>query len=202
MVAGTRPAVLVVDMTREFVDGRYPTGHSESGAAAVKANARLLAVARTRGVPVFFTNAFPDPGYRPAPAELGRWKQSSVDLAPADLPPGDVIADELNPQPDEVVIHKGRKPSGFFGTPLIAHLLYDRVDTVVVTGMTTSGCVRATAVDAFQFNLNVLVPHECVADRSEISHLVNLFDLHMKYADVISLDETVEYLESLPARSR
>jgi maleamate amidohydrolase len=95
------------------------------------------------------------------------------------------------------VINKGSKPSGFFGTPLASYLVHAGVDTVIVTGMTTSGCVRATVLDAFQNNFHVIIPHECSADRSQISHKVNLFDMHMKYADVISLEETVEYLDSV-----
>jgi nicotinamidase-related amidase len=199
MTTGGRPAVIVVDMTLEFVDDLYPTGYGETGWPAAKANAELLQAARERGLPVFFTQAYPDAQHEPRPAERGRWNMTGVAPLPADLPPGDVIVDGLRPEPGEIVVYKGRKPSAFFGTPLMSHLVYGQVDTVIVTGMTTSGCVRATAVDAFQYNLHVVVPHECVADRSQISHQVNLFDLHMKYADVVSLSETLEYLDSLPA---
>jgi nicotinamidase-related amidase len=133
------------------------------------------------------------------PAERGRWKTQGLPPVPADLPPGDVIVDELTPEDDEIVITKGNKPSGFFGTPLASYLVHAGVDTAIVTGMTTSGCVRATVLDAFQNNFHVVIPHECSADRSQISHQVNLFDMHMKYADVVSLDETLGYLDSTVA---
>ena len=90
------------------------------------------------------------------------------------------------------------RPSAFFGTLLPSLLTYHGVDTVIVTGMTTSGCVRATAVDAFSYNYRVIVPVECVADRSPTAHLANLFDIDMKYGDVVPAAEVREYIESLP----
>ena len=195
--AGTSPALIVVDMTLAFVDGRWPTGHSQTGWPAVDANARLLAEVRRLGYPVYFTKMYEDPTHSAAPSQKGRWKTVGRRLPDPDLPPGDVIVDELAPKPGELVVCKHHKPSGFFGTELAALLVYDKVDTVVVTGMTTSGCVRATAVDAFQYNFDVVIPFECVADRSQISHKVNLLDLHMKYADVAPLDHVIDWLNSL-----
>ncbi len=200
MTAGSRPALVVVDMTRSFVDSRYPTGFSTTGYPAVAANAVLLAAARAAGLPVFFTKAHPDERHIPHRLERGGWKQAGGrrrdPLAPG-APPGDVIVEELTPTPDEIVIYKGGRPSGFFGTPLASHLVDARCDTVIVSGMTTSGCVRATVLDAFQYNFACVVPIECTADRSQLSHVVSLFDLHMKYADVVSLAETTQYLASL-----
>lgn len=192
--AGSRPALVVVDMTYGFVDSRYPTGWSPTGEPAVAANARLLDVARRAGVPVVFTKMFADPDHAPTPGEIGRWKPSQRAPVPEGLPPSDVIVPALEPRPGELVVHKGYKPSGFFGTQLAAWLIDARVDTVVVTGMSTSGCVRATALDAFQYNFHVVVPHEACADRSQISHQVSLFDLHMKYADVVDVDRACRYL--------
>jgi maleamate amidohydrolase len=197
MTAGVKPAIVVVDMTLAFVDSAYRTGHSETGWPAVAANATLVQAAREQGVPVFFTKGYADPEHVARPAERGRWKTQGAPAGPSDLPPGDVIVDELKPEPDEIVINTGGKPSGFFGTPLASYLIYAGVDTVIVTGMTTSGCVRATVLDAFQNNFNIVIPHECSADRSQISHAVNLFDMHMKYADVVSLEETLGYLKSV-----
>ncbi|MGH9087597.1 MAG: isochorismatase family protein [Acidimicrobiales bacterium] len=194
LTAGHRPAVVVVDMTRQFVDSAYPTGWSRTGRPAVVANRELLDAARATGIPVFFTKAHVDPNYVETPAERGRWKTSGRRGVPEGTPPGDVIVDELAPIEGEVVIYKGYKPSAFYGTSLTSLLIYAGVDTVIVTGMTTSGCVRATVLDAFMNNLNVVVPYECVADRSQVSHKVNLFDMHMKYADVIRLTETLDYL--------
>jgi nicotinamidase-related amidase len=198
MSAGTKPAIVVVDMTLAFVDSAYPSGHSETGWPAVEANARLLEAGRALELPIYFTKGYADVPHEAKPQERGRWKTSGRKPA-GDVPPGDVIVDQLAPLDSEIVINKGSKPSGFFGTPLASYLVHDGVDTVVVTGMTTSGCVRATVLDAFQYNFNVVIPFECSADRSQISHKVNLFDMHMKYADVVSLDETVAYLESTTA---
>ena len=195
--AGTSPALVVVDMTLAFVDARWPTGCGETARPAVEANARLLDEMRRLGYPVYFTKLYADPGHVPFPGQKGRWKTVGRRPPEEDLPPGDVIVDELAPKPDELVICKSHKPSGFFGTELAALLVYDKVDTVVVTGLTTSGCVRATAVDAFQYNFDVVIPFECVADRSQISHKVNLLDLHMKYADVAPLDHVIDWLNSL-----
>jgi maleamate amidohydrolase len=197
MTAGSKPAIVVVDMTLAFVDSAYRTGHSATGWPAVAANATLIQAARALEVPVFFTKGYADPQHVVRPAERGRWKTQGSPAEPSDLPPGDVIVDELKPEPDEIVINKGGKPSGFFGTPLASFLIHAGADTVIVTGMTTSGCVRATVLDAFQYNFNIVIPHECSADRSQISHAVNLFDMHMKYADVVSLDETIGYLKSV-----
>ena len=199
MSAGSKPAIVVIDMTLAFVDSAYRTGHSETGWPAVAATARLLEAGRSAGIPIFFTKGYPDPGHVPTPAERGKWKTGTRAPDATDLPPGDVIVDELTPQEGELVITKGGKPSGFFGTPLASYLVDAGADTVIVTGMTTSGCVRATVLDAFQYNFDVVIPFECAADRSQISHKVSLFDLHMKYADVVSLEETLEYLASTTA---
>ncbi len=198
--AGTAPALIVVDMTRAFVDSRWPTGCGDIAWAAVTQSALLLAAFRELGLPVYFTKLYDDPAHVPAPGQKGRWK--TVGRRPPDpsLPPGDVIVDELRPAPGEMVICKHHKPSGFFGTELAALLIYDKVDTVVITGLTTSGCVRATAVDAFHYNFDVIIPFECVADRSQISHKVNLLDLHMKYVDVAPLDHVVGWLHELQAQ--
>ena len=195
--AGTLPALIVVDMTLAFVDGRWPTGAPDTGWPAVAATAELLAEMRRLGYPVYFTKLYADPSHVPFPGQKGRWKTSARRPPAEGLPPGDVIVDELAPAPDELVICKSHKPSGFFGTELASLLVYDKVDTVVVTGLTTSGCVRATAVDAFQYNFDVVIPFECVADRSQISHKVNLLDLHMKYADVAPLAHVIDWLNHL-----
>ncbi len=194
METGDRPALIIVDMTYGFVDSRYPTGWSPSGQPAVKANAALLYAARAAGVPVAFTKMFADPAHAPTPGEVGRWKPSQRAPVSEGLPPSDVIVPELEPWTGELVVHKGYKPSGFFGTQLISWLIHQHVDTVLVTGMSTSGCVRATALDAFQYNLHVVIPAEACADRSQISHKVSLFDLHMKYADVVTVERACRYL--------
>lgn len=199
MSAGTHPALIVVDMTRAFVDSAYPSGFSPTGYPAVAANAALLVAARRVGIPIFFTKGYADELHETRPVERGRWKHNGTarEPLPDGTPPGDVIMEELTPLPNEIVIHKGGKPSGFFGTPLASYMIHAGCDTAIVTGMTTSGCVRATVLDAFQYNFHCVIPHECSADRSQLSHKVNLFDMHMKYADVISLDETIDYIDKI-----
>ncbi len=103
------------------------------------------------------------------------------------------IVPELAPEPGEVVIEK-RRPSSFFGTPLAAYLISRRVDTLVLTGNTTSGCIRATAVDSYSFGFATIIPESCVFDRVETSHRLSLFDLHNKYANVLSDEELALYL--------
>jgi nicotinamidase-related amidase len=205
--AGTRPALIIVDMTREFVDSRYLLGYSPTGYPAVSANARLLTASRAAGIPIYFTKRYADINHELLAAEWGRWKLAGHTLpTAAGSPPADIIVDELAPLETEIVITKGSKPSAFFGTPLASLMIYNQCDTAIVTGMTTSGCVRATVVDAFQYNFHCVVPIECCADRSQMSHKVNLFDMHMKYADVVSVEETIKYVgqcaatESITAR--
>jgi maleamate amidohydrolase len=191
---GARPAVIVVDMTNAFVDSRWPTGCSERGEPCAAAIRQLLDVARPAGLPVFFTSGYP-PNYKPTPAELGRWVGNVMGASPVmQRPETHEIYELIRPAEGEVVIYKGARPSAFFGTNLSSMLNYHNVDTAIVTGMVTSGCVRATVLDAFQYNYHVIVPEECVADRGQVPHKVNLFDMHMKYADVVPLIDVIGYL--------
>jgi nicotinamidase-related amidase len=109
------------------------------------------------------------------------------------------IRPEFKPQPGDVVITKQRA-SAFFGTPLIAHLTQLGIRTIVMCGESTSGCVRASAVDAYSHGFHVVLVEECCFDRSPISHKINLFDLHHKYADVMKIDEVVAHLDGLKVR--
>ena len=104
---------------------------------------------------------------------------------------------EIAPGPGDILIPK-EKPSLFFATPLLSYLIYHNVDTVFVCGTTTSGCVRATVIDAFSYNFKVGVIEECTFDRGEVSHKINLFDMNAKYADVMPVGEVMDYLQSIP----
>ena len=106
------------------------------------------------------------------------------------------IDPRLEPREEETIVLK-KGASAFFGTNLAAILIAQRIDTVILCGATTSGCIRATAVDLLQYGYPTLVPRECVADRAQAPHEANLFDIQAKYADVVSLEETLAYLESL-----
>jgi nicotinamidase-related amidase len=190
---GRRPALLVVDMTRAFTEDRFPLGCTAAAVPCIAAVRSLLDAARAIHVPVFFTRYADFAG----DAEWGRWLDKGTGAepdSPMRQPEAHDIADALKPAPGEVVLTK-TKPSAFFGTPLASQLTYLGVDTVIVAGMVTSGCVRATVVDAFSHNLRVIVPLEAVADRSPTSHQVNLFDIDMKYGDVTPLADVLAHLQ-------
>jgi nicotinamidase-related amidase len=155
---------------------------------------RLLAECRALGVPVVHLTGLEGmPGWRDVNPRGG----VTADPALVDHRRRryDII-DEVAPIEGEVVLRK-TAPSAFWGTPLIGHLTSLSVDTVVVAGESTSGCVRATVVDAKSHRLKAIVPEECVFDRDEASHAINLFDMEEKYADVLPLDEVVDYLRSV-----
>jgi nicotinamidase-related amidase len=109
------------------------------------------------------------------------------------------IIDEVAPLPGEAVLRKS-SPSAFWGTPLVGHLHYLGVDTIITCGESTSGCVRASVVDGCTYRYRMIVVEECVFDRHEAAHAMNLFDMHQKYADVVSLDDVMEYLPTWRAR--
>ncbi len=187
---GEKIAVIVVDMTRAFTEDQWPLGCSETGQPCIEANRRLLEVARQAGLPIYYTTFNVD---WVSDNERGVWLDKGTQLRePAEA---HQVAAQIAPQKGDVVIEKS-KPSAFFGTHLASLLIHRKIDTVIVTGMTTSGCVRATAVDAFSYNFRVVIPEECAADRSPTSHQVNLFDLDQKYADVMPLDEVLDVLRA------
>jgi maleamate amidohydrolase len=181
---GRRPGLLVVDMTEAFLEERYATAAGPTGWDAVAATRKLLDAARAAGAPVYFTIGYH--GELPPPVR-GRWRSGAGTAAAVPGAAANRVVDALAPQPGELVVDKQGRPSAFFGTPLAPILVHDGVDTLVVAGVTTSGCVRATVVDAFQNNFHVLVAYECTADRSAISHAVSLFDIHTRYGDVVDL---------------
>ncbi len=192
---GENPALLIVDMTNAFTDGDYITGRSDTGSAAIAANERLLTTAREAEIPVFYTTPISD-GELPERYRARDGDELSEERRRIYGDTGNAIADSIAPLEDETVIEKPA-PSSFFDTHL-SHLLHELgVDTVIVTGMTTSGCVRATVVDGKSSNFNMVVPIECVADRSISSHELSLFDMDMKYADVEPLDDVVAKLSTM-----
>jgi maleamate amidohydrolase len=186
---GSRPAVLVVDFSCGFTDPECTVGSDLS--AEIEATNRLLAVARSRGAPVIFTTI----GYDPSGRDGGIWLQKFPALI--ELQVGERTAEidpRLERREDEIVVMK-KGASAFFGTNLSAILVAQGIDTVVLCGATTSGCIRATAIDLLQYGFPALVPRECVGDRARAPHEANLFDIQAKYADVVSLDDAVAYLE-------
>jgi nicotinamidase-related amidase len=203
---GERPAIMVIDVNYNFCGDRaepilesikrwrYSCGEV-AWTAGIPAIARILEAARRKRLPIIYTtNPRREDGF-----DLGIWSLKShraeddVDVMGHR---GNDIVDEVAPLPGDLFIEK-RKPSAFFGTPLMSHITNLRADSLIVTGSTTSGCVRATAVDALSYDVRVTIPHEATFDRSVLSHKVALMDLHMKYVDVTDTDDVVAYLDGL-----
>ena len=205
---GHRPAILVVDVNYAFCGDRpepilesIKRWRNSCGAEAwegVKAIKRLLAAARARGLPVIYSTGT----RRDDDWDRGswNWKNSRAAERPrtqASGQDGNTIVPDIAPQPQDIVIEK-LKPSAFFGSPLLSFLVLLGADSLIVAGTTTSGCVRATVVDAFSNNYRVAIVEEGCFDRSQASHALSLCDMNAKYADVVGLEETLAYIEALP----
>ncbi len=183
---GTRPALLIVDVVAAYLTEGSPL-FMASAAAARDSNARLAAAARAAGAPVVFTNV----SYKPDGSDGGVfYRKAPVLKAFVEGSPLGAFPTGLTPEPGDKVFTK-QYPSAFFGTGLAEVLHADGVDTVIVTGYSTSGCVRASALDAMQYGFVPLVVREACADRHEGPHEANLFDLQAKYAEVISEAEAL-----------
>lgn len=187
---GNRPALLIVDIINSFTDPDCPLG-SESG-DVVEANRQLLHAFREKQLPVVFTTVV---YHDESQARVFRDRVPALDI----LEPGTrwvEVDPRLRPRSDEPVIEK-QWASGFFKTGLEDLLKEQSVDSLVITGLTTSGCVRATAVDGLQHDYKVVIPAEAVGDRNDDAHRANLFDLNAKYADVLNLEEVLKLIEDL-----
>lgn len=186
---GTRPALLIVDVVAAYLTEGSPL-FMETAAAARDSNARLAQAARAAGVPVVFTNV----SYKPDGSDGGVfYRKAPVLKAFIEGSPLGAFPPGLTPEPGDKVFTK-QCPSAFFGTGLAEALHAEGVDTVIVTGYSTSGCVRASALDAMQYGFVPLVVREACADRHDGPHEANLFDLQAKYAEVISEAEALAYL--------
>lgn len=205
---GERPVLLIIDMNIAYCGDRpepieesMKRFRSSAGAVAWEAAGRirrLIDVARAKRIPIIHTTG---PELRPDGFDVGRFndknRRRSEDRAPGRTDLYEIIL-PLAPLPEDIVVRK-HKYSAFFGTPLVGYLIDLQADTLVVCGTATGGCVRATVVDAFQHNFRVSVVEECVFDRFELSHQVNLFDMQWKAADVIGLEEALDYFRRTPA---
>ncbi len=183
---GERAAVIVIDMCRYFTESHYPYSCPASAMPAAMAIADLLRVARSARLPVIYTTQGDGRPYSAATA--GRFPDKIIALDSSfatDARPHEIVP-EVAPEVGDVVLVKP-KPSVFFGTQLESILNYVRVDTLIVTGVSTSGCVRASVDHAFALNYRVIVPLECVADRARMPHEANLFDMDTATADVLPL---------------
>jgi nicotinamidase-related amidase len=197
---GSHPCLLIIDVQYRTVGSsprpfweaieEYRTSCGDVAWNAVQKIVPLLEAFREKGLPVIYPYVAPKKSY-----DAGRLAEKVPTIM--DIPEkGYEFVNEVAPVEGDILIPK-RHPSAFFATPLLSYLIDLRVDTLFVTGCTTSGCVRGTVVDAFSYNLRVVVPHECVYDRSSVSHAVNLFDMASKYADVIPIEEATKKIREL-----
>ena len=208
---GQRPVLLVIDVSYAFCgDKREPILESvkrwklscgEAAWDALPVIKRLIDSAREKGLPVIYTTGYA----REDKWDRGSWtwknprgvgvKNSAVEPPPTNRDGNDIM-DEIKPELTDIVVWK-QKPSGFHEAPLQSYLQLLKADSLIVVGTTTSGCVRATTVDAFSYNYRVAVVEDACFDRADVSHAISLLDLHAKYADVVTSDFTLAYIESL-----
>jgi nicotinamidase-related amidase len=198
---GARPALLIIDVQYRTVGltpkpfweaiKDFPTACGDVGWQAVGRIVPLLRLFRARRWPVIYPCVAPKDKKHDA-GRLAEKVPAIMNIAQK----GYEFVAEIAPLDNELTIPK-KHPSAFFATALVSHLIDLGVDTLVLTGCTTSGCVRGTAVDAFAYNFKVTVPEDCVYDRSPTSHAVNLFDMASKYADVLPSAELMTKLEGL-----
>lgn len=186
---GERPALLVIDLVNAFTDPESNLGTELSD--VVEQAARLLAAFRDHDLPRYFTTVAFEESY----GDAGRFIEKVPALRELRLGSERVEVDErVAPEGDERVVLK-KYASAFFGTDLGTELTTDRADTLVLAGVTTSGCIRATAVDSLQHGYRTIVPADAVGDRAEGPHRANLLDIDAKYGDVVDTDAVLERLE-------
>lgn len=201
---GLRPAIVAIDCQRYMVgqrgvkDDRYPASCGDIGWAAVDRIAEILDAARAAHVPVFLTRfALAVNG-----ADIGVYGRKRTLLQRPDWclegTEGAELLPEVGPREGDIAFDK-KKPSGFFGTPLLSYLVDRAVDTVIVLGGATSNCVRATVFDSSSYNFRTIVPADAVFDRLPVSHAISLFDMDRQFADVVTTAAVVEFLQRLPA---
>ncbi len=205
---GKRPALLVIDVNYAFCGDKsepilesikkWRNSCGEESWPAVAAIKSLIDKAHEKGLPVIYTTGV----RREDNWDSGSWswkndRNGEKPIVVVSNIDGNQIVDEIAPGPQDIVILK-QKPSGFFGTNMTSYLTLLGCDSVVVTGTTTSGCVRATVLDAFSLNYRVALAEEGCFDRSQASHAINLCDMNAKYADVVKTSEVLGYFDSLP----
>ena len=177
---------------------QYRTHCGREAWEAVRHIEPLLHLAREKNFPVFYTESARRPDLLDSGVQVGKSHRGTEKTVLEGTHATETV-EPLAPRDQDLRIAK-RKPSCFFGTIFMSHLNFLDIDTLIMTGCTTSGCLRATAVDAYSFNFKVVIPEECAFDRFESSHAINLFDLNCKYADVIPAAEVAQYMTGLPVR--
>ncbi len=192
---GEQPALLAIDLYNKVYAGgpgpvleasrKFTSACGDNAWNAIEPTKKLFAAARAAGIPVIYTTGHFSKDVRATMRQRGQ-----------DINDGYAIKDDFAPEPDDLIIYKERA-SGFFGTPLVAHLRRMGVNSLIVCGESTSGCVRASVVDGYSNGYHTVVVEECVFDRSDLAHKASLFDLHHKYADVMKIDEVLAHLDGL-----
>ena len=185
---GDKPAILVVDLQRAFTDPAFEMGGAPMIERAVVNTGRLLDVARKATIPV----AKCVMGYG-SKREQPRWKVGACRDLILGRPECEIDPRVHDPAYDVTIVKNG--PSIFFQTPVMTFLTGERVDTIIVTGCVTSGCVRASVVDSFQFGFRTIIPEDCVGDHDEQPHQDNLRDVQRRYADLSNADQVIDYIE-------
>lgn len=196
---GERPALLAIDLYEKVYQGgplpigevtkKYPSSCGIHAHEAIPPTMQLFAAARAAGLPIMYSTGDTRPLSHPGKVKATKRSEGRDDADLFEIRP------EFKPQPGDLVVTKQRA-SAFYGTPLLAHLTQLGVRSLIVIGESTSGCVRASAVDAYSNGYHVVLVEECCFDRNQLSHKVNLFDMHHKYCDVMHVDEVVSHLES------
>lgn len=197
---GKRPALLIIDVQYRTIGTtpkpyweaikEYPTSCGDVGWSAVENIKRLVSLFRDRGFPILYPHVAP----KNLATDGGRLAEKIPSIMGIDAK-GYEFVEEIAPVSGDILLPK-KHPSAFFGTPLVSHLIDLNVDTLVVTGCTTSGCIRSSVTDAFAYNFKVLVPDDAVYDRSPTSHAVNLWDMNAKYADVHTSSEIISLIKT------
>ncbi|MYL71675.1 isochorismatase family protein [Halobacillus litoralis] len=189
---GKKPAVLVVDFINGFTDESCDLGSNLD--EEVSHTKRLLDIARSRQLPILFTTVVYEPHY----LDGGHFIEKVPALKCLLRDSGWVdLDDRLERRENEEPLIEKKFASSFFGTSLHSILAYKNVDTLIITGCTTSGCIRATVVDALQYGYKAIVPEECVGDRSEKAHRSNLYDIQTKYGEVMAVEDVGNYLNTI-----
>ncbi len=208
---GKKPALLVIDINYNFCGDRpepilesikrYRNSCGEDAWDAIPHVQKLIAAARDKKLPVIYSTG----QQRVDSWDRGSWALKNTRSSEDAIPPesrssnreGNDIIDEIAPEPQDIVLYK-LKPSVFHGTNMMGFINDLGADSLIIAGTTTSGCVRATVLDAFSLNLRVTLAEEACFDRSQASHAINLCDMNAKYADVISTEEVIDHIEKLP----
>ncbi len=210
---GKRPALLVIDVNYAFTGEKslpildsikkWRNSCGSEGWDAIPVLQKLIEMCRSKGIPVIYTTGT----RRPDAWNAGSWAwknsrnaedlEVKIESTAFDGKDGNIIVKEIEPGPRDMVVRK-EKPSAFFGTPLMSYLQNLGCDSLIVTGTTTSGCVRASVLDAFSMNLRTTVVEDGCFDRSQASHAINLCDMNAKYSNVLSSEAVLDYLRTVP----